>query len=56
MPRSSYPTGEKWAECDRCGFDWPESELQEQRGLWLCHRCFDKDYEEPTVAPTITEE
>lgn len=41
MPNNNSHTGEQWKECDRCGFDWPVSELYYQDGLWVCKECLD---------------
>lgn len=30
-----------WHRCDRCGWEWRVSELRRQRGLLLCHFCWD---------------
>lgn len=30
--------GEQWQECDRCGFDYPLSELTVQDGLTVCYQ------------------
>lgn len=37
-PRKLYP-------CDRCGFDFRKIDLRKQRGLLLCHPCFDTETE-----------
>jgi hypothetical protein len=35
-------TGGQWDICDRCGFQFPISQLVKQKGLLVCiRRCFD---------------
>lgn len=40
MPKNNKHTGQKWRECDRCGFDWPVNQLVYQNGAWVCPRCY----------------
>ena len=48
MPNSTRTTGERWRDCDRCGFTYRLSQLQKQDGFWLCKEmCVDipgRDY------------
>ena len=47
MARNNVVTGEKWQECDRCGFDFPKKERVSQDGLKVCPKCVDvKDHED----------
>jgi recombinational DNA repair protein (RecF pathway) len=43
MPMQSHSGihGIPWHRCDRCGFDYPVSQLSRQDGLILCHKCHD---------------
>lgn len=42
MPNSGRRVGEQWEICQRCGRDYPMSQLVMQKGLLICiKRCFD---------------
>ena len=47
MPQNNRITGQKWKECDRCGFDWPVNKLYYQNGAWVCPKCWLKDNRAP---------
>lgn len=48
MPKNNKATGQRWKECDRCGMEYPLSQLKKQDGFWLCKEmCVDmpgRDY------------
>ena len=56
------PQGRYVVECDRCGFDFYKDSLRRQRGILVCHKCWDEKavrevetFEgsvEPTSAPS----
>ena len=35
-------TFNKWKDCDRCGFPWPEQQLKMQNGILVCPECDDE--------------
>jgi hypothetical protein len=41
MPRHQGIQGEAWANCGRCGFIFPVSQLTSQKGLNLCPKDLD---------------
>lgn len=42
MPNRTYSGMQPWSTCDRCGFDYPLSQLVAQKGLKLCTKtCLD---------------
>jgi hypothetical protein len=44
MPYPRWPTGQKWVECNICGFDFPLSQLKKDSfGSRRCYRCWDAD-------------
>jgi NAD-dependent SIR2 family protein deacetylase len=42
-PKNRYVPGAKKKECDRCGFDYLDTELieEERTGLHVCKNCYD---------------
>ncbi len=42
MPRNRGVTGEQWGTCNRCGRDYPISNIAMQNGSLICRtRCWD---------------
>lgn len=41
MPRHQGIWNQNWAQCSRCGFDYPISQLTKQKGLMLDAKCLD---------------
>ena len=39
MTKNNKVIGQRWKECERCGLDYPLSQLQKQDGFWLCKGC-----------------
>ena len=50
----TYRSGDKWRECDRCGFDYRISQLQKDPndGLIVCMRCLDMPNSSPRMPET----
>lgn len=51
-PEGRFRAGEKWEECDRCGFFYPESSITDEttpdgKGLRVCTNIPDKDDPNP---------
>lgn len=46
-PKNDRITGEKWAECAVCGFDYPLSQLWKRRGRLVC---FEVDRDEDLLS------
>ncbi len=42
MPRNRGVTGEQWSTCERCGRQYPISQIAMQNGVLICtSRCWD---------------
>ena len=50
MPYPRFPTGQKWVECNICGFDYPLNRLKKDSfGSRRCPKCWDHDGHEENL-------
>ena len=39
------PDPPEWGECDECGFEFRNDDLEKFHGMWLCQDCLDEAVE-----------
>lgn len=58
MPRHSGLYMQQWAQCSRCGFDFPIGQLTMQKGLLLDSKCVDNldvEYRPKIIAEALAD-